>query len=305
MHPRPHTLPPAARAALLALSSLSLLGAAGLPSEEGKPTGKTVLTRVAEDNRKREVTLKGDVKLDAAAPQPVTVAGDGAFIVKEEQAGKVRRYVATADKRSYSVDGKEQPLDAETEAWLREAVRGVAKHSPEGGKGRVVELHRQHAEGEPDHAGHPAPGGPEGRKVRVEVLKGTGDGPATVFIHREGNGGETLEKHLKIVTESDGPEGCDGCGPRGHAAMKRPAMRPPVPGHHPGMGLPWGPRPGQLPPDQAVLQAEVAALQAELKLLQARLNQLQKALSAAPKVTKGRGAVPPPPLPPPPPPPAH
>jgi hypothetical protein len=299
MHPRSRTLPPAARAALLALGTLSLLGATGLPSEEGKPVGKTVLTRVAEDNRKREVTLKGDVKLDAAAPQPVTVTGEGTFIVKEEQAGKVRRYLATADKRSYSVDGKEQPLDAEGEAWLREVVQGVAKHQPEGGKGRVVELHKQRLEGEPGHAGHPAPGGPEGRQLRVEVLKGDGDGPATVFIHREGNGGETVEKHLKIVTEGDGPEGCGDCGPMEHPAMKRPAIRPPVPGHQPGLGLPWGPRPGQLPPDHAVLQAEVDALQAELKLLQARLNQLQKALSAAPKTPKGSTPTPPP-LPPPP-----
>lgn len=304
MHPRPHALPPAARAVLLALGTLSLLGAAGLPSEEGKPAAKTVLTRVAEDNRKREVTLKGDVKLDAAAPQPVTVAGDGTFIVKEEQAGKVRRYVATADKRSYSVDGKEQPLDADGEAWLREVVQGVARHKPEGGKGRMVELHRERVEGAPGHAGHPAPGGPEGRKVRVEVLKGTGDGPATVFIHREGNGGETVEKHLKIVTEGDGPEGCGACGPMGHAAMQHPPMGHPGMGHHPGMGLPRGPRPSHLPPDHAVLQAEVAALQAELKLLQARLNQLQKALSAAPKTTKGSTPMPPP-LPPPPPPPAR
>ena len=305
MHPRSRTLPPAARAALLALGTLSLLGAASLPPEEGQPAPKpvkTILTRVAEDDRKREVSLKGDVKLDAAAPQPVIVTGDGSFRVKEEKAGKTRLYAATAEKRSYTVDGQERPLDAEAEAWLREVVHGVAKHQPEGGKGRVVELHRQRLEGEPGHAGHPAPDGPEGRQLRVEVLKGDGDGPATVFIHREGPGGEKVEKRVKVVTLGDGPEGCGDCGPLGHPAMGHPAM-----GHHPGLGLPRGPRPGQLPPDHAVLQAEVDALQAELKLLQARLNQLQKALSAAPKVTKGRGAVPPPtPLPaPPPPPPAH
>ena len=308
MHPRPHALPPAARTALLALGTLSLLGATGLPAEEGKPAGKTALTRVAEDERKLEVTRKGDVKLDATAPQPVTVSGDGTFIVKEEQGGKVRRYVATAAKRSYTVGGQEQPLDAEAEAWLREVVRGVANNNPEGGKGRVIELHRQHLECAPGHAGHPAPGDPEGKKVRVKVLKGEGDGPATVFIHREGSGGEKVEKHLKIVTEGDGPEGCGACGPMGHAAMEHPAVGRPVRGHHPGLGLPWGPppvgphSPGHLPPDQAVLQAEVAALQAELKLLQARLNQLQKALSATPKATKGGAPVPPPP---PPPPPAH
>ncbi len=306
MHPRSRTLPPAARAAVLALGTLSLLGAAGLPAEEGKPAAKTMLTRVAEDNRKLEVSLKGDVKLDAAAPHPVTVSGDGSFRVKEEKAGKSRLYVATADKRSYTVDGKEQPLDPEAEAWLRDVVRGVAKNKPEGGKGRVVELHRQHLEGEPGHAGHPAPDGPEGKRIRVEVLKGDGEGPGTVVIHREGPGGDRVEKRLKIVTEGDGPEGCGDCGPMGHAAMEHPTMRPPVPGHHPGMGQPWGPpMPGHLPPDREVLQAEVAALQAELKLLQARLNQLQKALSAAPKTTKGGTPTPPPHLPAPPPPPAH
>ena len=317
MHPRSRTLPPAARAALLALGTLSLLGAASLPPEEGQPAPKpvkTILTRVAEDDRKREVSLKGDVKLDAAAPQPVIVTGDGSFRVKEEKAGKTRLYAATADKRSYTVDGQERPLDAEAEAWLREVVHGVAKHQPEGGKGRVVELHRQRLEGEPGHAGHPAPDGPEGRQLRVEVLKGDGDGPATVFIHREGPGGEKVEKRVKVVTLGDGPEGCGDCGPMGHAAMGHPPMGHPGMGHHPGMGphpglgLPWGPppvgprAPGHLPPDHAVLQAEVAALQAELKLLQARLNQLQKALSAAPKETKGGTPMPPPP---PPPPPAH
>ena len=309
MHPRSRTLPPAARAAVLALGTLSLLGAAGLPAEEGKPAAKTMLTRVAEDNRKLEVSLTGDVKLDAAAPHPVTVSGDGSFRVKEEKAGKSRLYVATADKRSYTVDGKEQPLDPEAEAWLRDVVRGVAKNKPEGGKGRVAELHRQHLEGEPGHAGHPAPDGPEGKRIRVEVLKGDGEGPGTVVIHREGPGGEKIEKHLRFVTEDDGAEGCGDCGPLGHPALGRP-----VPGHHPGLGRPWGPppmsprAPGHLAPDHAVLQAEVAALQAELKLLQARLNQLQKALSAAPKATKGGAPTPPPPhlpAPPPPPPPAH
>ena len=301
MHLRPHALPPAARAALLALGTLSLVGASGLPAEEAKPalkSVKTLRTRAEEENRKLEVSLKGDVKLDAAAPQPVTVSGDGTFRVKEEKAGKARLYVATADKRSYTVDGQELPLDAEAEAWLREVVRGLAKNKPEGGKGRVVELHRQRLEGEEGHAGHPALGGPEGRKIRVEVMKGEGEGPATVFIHREGVGGEKLEKHLKIVTEGDGPEGCGACGPMGHPVLGHPAMGHPAVGHHPGMGLPRGPRPGQLPPDHAVLQAEVAALQAELKLLQARLNQLQKALSAAPKATKGGTPMPPPPPPP-------
>ena len=235
------------------------------------------------------MTLKGDVKLDAAAPQPVTVTGDGTFRVKEEQAGKVRLYVATAEKRTYSVDGKEQPLDAAAEAWLREVVRGLTKNRPEGGPRRVVEVQRKRLEGAPGEGDHPTP---EGRRLRVEVQKAEGgEGPATVIIHREGPGGEQVEKHLRIVTEDRESEGCGECGPLEHPGKGRPGMGRPGMGH-PGM---MGQHAGLLPPDREVLQAEVAALQAQLKVLQARLNQLQKAIQATPKASKGGAPVPPPP----------
>jgi hypothetical protein len=53
----------------------------------------------------------------------VVVAGDGSFKVEEKKAGKTRTYTATKDRATYTVDGKEQPLDQEGKEW----VRGVAK----------------------------------------------------------------------------------------------------------------------------------------------------------------------------------
>ena len=136
MHRVRHLLHPAlpvtsgARAAALALLAASLLGAAGVALQDKKPPPKgdqNTRMKVIDGDRQMDVRLKGEVKLDPAAKEPVTVPGDGSFRVEEKQGGKTRAYAASKDKRTYAVDGQEKPLDAEGEAWVREVVKDAAK----------------------------------------------------------------------------------------------------------------------------------------------------------------------------------
>lgn len=151
MHRVRHLLHPAlpitsgARATALALLAASLLGAAGVAfqDKEKDATPKpdtTTRMKVIDGERQMDVQVKGEVKLDAAAKEPVAVPGDGSFRVEEKKGGKARTYAATKDKRTYTVDGKEQALDAEGEAWLREAVKDAAKAQTGRDKARRVEI---------------------------------------------------------------------------------------------------------------------------------------------------------------------
>lgn len=142
MHRIRHLLHPAlpvtsgARVTALALLAASLLGAAGVALQEKAATKSDKTTRIVDhdDQRKLDVRMKGEVKLNAEAPDPVVVAGDGSFKVEEKKAGKTRTYAATKDKATYTVDGKEQPLDKEAKDW----VRGVAKMAAKAQAGKAL-----------------------------------------------------------------------------------------------------------------------------------------------------------------------
>ncbi|HJW72603.1 MAG TPA: M56 family metallopeptidase [Geothrix sp.] len=158
MHRIRHLLHPSlpvssgARAATLTLLAASLLGAAGVvlqdkAKEEPPSPKKATQIRIVDDGRKLDVRLKGEVQLNAEAPEPVTIPGEGSFRVEEKKNGKARAYTATRDKRTYTVDGKEQPLDAEGQAWLRGAVKDAAKAQTGRDKAhRVVEVRTRHME---------------------------------------------------------------------------------------------------------------------------------------------------------------
>ncbi|WP_243295120.1 M56 family metallopeptidase [Geothrix mesophila] len=154
MHRVRHLLQPAlpasnaARAAALALLAASLLGAGVVLQDKGKestPKAEPVTRmKVIDGDRKLDLQMKGDVQLDPAAKEPVTVPGDGSFRVEEKKAGKTRAYSASKGQRTYTVDGKTQPLDAEGEAWLREAVKDAAKAQKAGDKARRIEIRTRH-----------------------------------------------------------------------------------------------------------------------------------------------------------------
>jgi len=149
MHRIRHLLHPAlpitsgARATALALLAASLLGAAGVAfqDKEKEPTPKpdrTTSMKVIDGERQMDVQVKGEVKLDPAAKEPVAVPSDGSFRVEEKKGGKARTYTATKDKRTYTVDGQEKALDAEGEAWVREVVKDAAKAQTGRDKARQV-----------------------------------------------------------------------------------------------------------------------------------------------------------------------
>ncbi len=138
MHRVRHLLHPAlpitsgARATALAILAASLLGAAGVamgdPSSDETPrSGRTTRIKVTDDKRALDVRMKGDVKLNGEAPEPVTIPGEGSFRVEEKKGGKIRAYAATKDRATYTVDGKEQPIDKEGKDWLRALVTETIK----------------------------------------------------------------------------------------------------------------------------------------------------------------------------------
>jgi len=157
MHRIRHLLHPAmpitsgARAAALALLAASLLGAAGVAFQDQakEPASKpdqNARMKVIDGERQMDVQIKGEVQLDPAGKDPVAIPGGGSFRVEEKKAGKARTYAATKDQRTYTVDGQEQPLDAEGEAWLREAAKDAAKAQKARDKAHRIEIHTRHLE---------------------------------------------------------------------------------------------------------------------------------------------------------------
>ncbi|WP_052571783.1 M56 family metallopeptidase [Geothrix fermentans] len=156
MHRVRHLLQPAlpasnaARAAALALVAASLLGAGVALQDQGKEAApkaeQNTRMKVVDGDRKLDLQMKGDVQLDATAKEPVAVPGDGSFRVEEKLGGKTRAYSASKEKRTYTVDGQERPLDAEGEAWLREAVKDAAKAQKARDKVHRIEIRTRRME---------------------------------------------------------------------------------------------------------------------------------------------------------------
>jgi len=248
MHRIRHLLQPAlpasnaARAAALALLAASLLGAGVVLQDKGKETTPKPETnsrmKVIDGDRQLDLQLKGEVQLDPAAQEPVAVPGDGSFRVEEKQGGKTRAYSASRDKRTYTVDGQEQPLDAEGQAWLREAVKDAARAQAGREKARRIQVHtlrmgdpardmdahlkeldaqlkaletdpkfspeeRARVQAEMEKAkSELAKAREERRKVRVEMRQGKDGEPGTVILHKDKDG---IEKRVEIITEDIGP----------------------------------------------------------------------------------------------------
>ncbi|WP_291272759.1 M56 family metallopeptidase [Geothrix sp.] len=144
-------IPGGVRATTLVLLAASLLGAAGVVlQDKDKETtpkgGPSTRVKVLDGDRQMDVRLNGEVKLDPSAQDPVAVPGDGSFRIEEKKGGKLRTYAATKDKKTYTVDGQEKALDAEGEAWLRDAVKEAAKAQAGRDKARRIEIHTRHLE---------------------------------------------------------------------------------------------------------------------------------------------------------------
>ena len=149
MHRVRHLLHPAlpitsgARATALAVLAASLLGAAGVALRDQEGAEKTTRIRTVDGKRELDVRLKGDVKLNGEAPEPVSIPGDGSFRVEEKRAGKTRVYAATKAKATYTVDGREKALDKEGQEWLRGIVTESAKAQAGREQARRLKIHTE------------------------------------------------------------------------------------------------------------------------------------------------------------------
>ncbi len=206
MHRIRHLLEPAlpvtsgARATALAVLAASLLSAAGVALQDKEPSvkpDKTTRIQTSDDKRKLDVRMKGEVKLNGEAPDPVVVSGDGSFRVQEKKEGKTRAYAATKDKATYTVDGQEKVLDKEGKGWLR----GIATEAVKAQAGREhAKVMRIHAEGERarDEARHT-------RVIEIQA-KELEDASRTLATHAaelEANTALSTEDRKRIQAEMD------------------------------------------------------------------------------------------------------
>lgn len=140
---------PRARAGAAALLAASLLGAAGAalqnpnldPAPKAQPAeAAQTRLKVRDGDRRLDVDQKGEVNLDPAAKDPVTLGKDGSLRIEERKGGKSRSFSAAEGKRTYRVDGQEKPLDAEGQAWLRGVLTDVQKAQAAREKARMVRV---------------------------------------------------------------------------------------------------------------------------------------------------------------------
>lgn len=330
MHRVRHLLQPTlpassgARAAALALLAASLLGAGVVLQEQGKDPapkdGNITHLKVVDGDRKLDLQMKGEVQLDATAKDPVAVPGDGSFRVEEKKGGKRRAYSASKDRRAYTVDGKEQPLDAEGEAWLRGAVKDASKAQSAQEKARRIEIHTKLLEGRTreldahlkdldvhlkDLDRLPELSPEERAKVRADLDKARADiqkaraeqRKVRVEVLRKKNG---TGKDVEILTEDVGPgmvvirKKVDG-----KTIVEKRVQVPTGQGEE-DIVIPEI----HIPEVEADPQVEIQALQSAMRSMQKRLDQLHKQMEARPQGTRKPAALPPPPPAPPEPPPA-
>ncbi|WP_243383928.1 M56 family metallopeptidase [Geothrix alkalitolerans] len=345
MHRVRHLLQPAlpasnaARAAALALLAASLLGAGVVLQDKGKESNPkaepTTRMKVIDGDRKLDLQMKGDVKLDATAKDPVAVPGDGSFRVEEKKAGKTRAYSASKGQRTYTVDGKAQPLDAEGEAWLREAVKDAAKAQKARDKTHRIEIQTRRLEDQTreldihlkdldahlkdlDRLPELSPeerakvhadidkaraeiekARAERRKVRMEVIRRKSEGGKNVEILTEdvGPGTVVIRKRVdgKDVIEKRGKVRGEKKGEGGTWTFVGPDEEDMVVGVPGDIDIP----PIHIPEIHINHPGVEADPQAEIRALQAAMTSMQKRLDQLQKqmadAPKGAAPIPPPP----------
>lgn len=127
---QPQLLPtPTLRTALLSALTATALSAAGLALQEAKKEEKkrSVMVQKLEDGRAVSIRTEGEVTVKPEEKEPLTLAPGARFRLSEKKDGKVRRLDVTPGKKVYTVDGAEKPYDAETERWLKDALRASEK----------------------------------------------------------------------------------------------------------------------------------------------------------------------------------
>ncbi|MBK9797217.1 MAG: hypothetical protein IPP58_12110 [Holophagaceae bacterium] len=173
----------------------------GNPSTDEAPrSDRTTRIKVTDDKRNLDVRMKGEVKLNGEAPEPVTIPGEGSFRAEEKKGGRTRAYAATKDKATYTVDGKETPLDKEGRDWLRtlvaETVKAQAGREKAGQMKAQVVLDR--AEGEKERA--------KVERRREHVVGGPCRAHEGLEAHAKDL--EAHTKDLEVQLKSSAPRAC-------------------------------------------------------------------------------------------------
>jgi beta-lactamase regulating signal transducer with metallopeptidase domain len=94
----------------------------------------TINWRTNDGLHAREIRVRGDVHFNDEETDIKSMSADGFFSYEESYGFSSRRFQATAGssgqiKRAYLVDGREKPLDADAQAWLRAAIPDFLRDS--------------------------------------------------------------------------------------------------------------------------------------------------------------------------------
>ncbi len=105
--------------------------------------GSKLRYRIDRPGYELALDTKGDFELNEAEDDFVAIEDELSF---EETMGGVTRLLEIEDKggqlqRSYFVDGKSQPVDAETRRWLAEALPRMLRETGVGADERVARIH--------------------------------------------------------------------------------------------------------------------------------------------------------------------
>ena len=109
---------------------------------------RTVNWRTNDGLHSREIRLHGDVHFNDQETDIGTMSPDSFFSYEESFGFSSRRYQAISDssgqiKRAYLVDGREKPLDADGQAWLRAAIPDFLRESGVDAPERVRRMLKQ------------------------------------------------------------------------------------------------------------------------------------------------------------------
>ncbi len=169
---------PSARAGILTALAVAILGAsAAMGFAEDKKPQETRRMVLQEGDRRIDLQLKGDAKLDPKSETGVNLGEDGSIELSVREAPSRKKVTFKKDAKTLTVDGKETPLKGADEVWVRQILGEL--------KGLEVKV-------EPGKAGT--------KSYRVEVEEeATKGGKPRIFTYRSGtSSGGSATPHMEF-----------------------------------------------------------------------------------------------------------
>lgn len=160
---------------------------------------RTVNWRTNDGLHSREIRLHGDVHFNDQETDISAMSPDSFFSYEESFGFSSRRYQAISDssgqiKRAYLVDGREKPLDADGQAWLRAAIPDFLRESGVDASERVRRILKQ--------GGVPA--------VLAEIAKIRSDGAKRRYIRELVSAGNLNTEQFQTLLRLVRGMGSDG-----------------------------------------------------------------------------------------------